>query len=256
MNDEIAATDADIARLEAYIGRLTGALGHADRVFPFRSYLIGTMLPGKRKRIEPMSARLDPEVGIAFRTKPQLALSVEVHDADGSLKLDSDEMRHDIANAIRSTARGVPKVASRLGFCRVSDTMLVGPPEYSRQVVGSKHVTGNTRDHEDKEECPTSAIHVVPILPATVVVAPAAEHTARHRFCHRKHIRKFVHGRSAFGNIMNCRTSQRALHPLEVASSAILRQASDERSQIWGRLKPRLAQFPTKRTFCQGQGWN
>src|ERR1019366_7434611 len=61
MNDELAATDADIARLEAYIDRLSGALGHADRVFPFRSYLIGTMLPGKRKSIEPMSARLDPE---------------------------------------------------------------------------------------------------------------------------------------------------------------------------------------------------
>jgi SRSO17 transposase len=61
MTDEIAATDADIARLDAYIDRLSGALGHADRVFPFRSYLIGTMLPGKRKSIEPMSARLDPE---------------------------------------------------------------------------------------------------------------------------------------------------------------------------------------------------
>ena len=61
MNDELAATDADIVRLDAYIDRLSGALGHADRVFPFRSYLIGTMLPGKRKSIEPMSARLDPE---------------------------------------------------------------------------------------------------------------------------------------------------------------------------------------------------
>jgi SRSO17 transposase len=61
MNDEVAATDADVARLDAYIYRLSGALGHADRVFPFRSYLIGTMLPGKRKSIEPMSARLDPE---------------------------------------------------------------------------------------------------------------------------------------------------------------------------------------------------
>ena len=61
MNDEIAATDGDIARLDAYIARLSGGLGHADRVFPFRSYLIGTLLPGKRKSIEPMSARLDPE---------------------------------------------------------------------------------------------------------------------------------------------------------------------------------------------------
>jgi SRSO17 transposase len=61
MNAEVAATDADVARLDAYIDRLSGALGHADRILPFRSYMIGTMLPGKRKSIEPMSARLDPE---------------------------------------------------------------------------------------------------------------------------------------------------------------------------------------------------
>jgi SRSO17 transposase len=53
MNDELAATDADIARLDAYIDRLSGALGHADRVFPFRSYLIGTMLPGNAKASNP-----------------------------------------------------------------------------------------------------------------------------------------------------------------------------------------------------------
>ena len=38
-------------------------------------------------------------------------VSVEVHDADGGLKLDSDEMRHDIANAIRSTRAARPKRA-------------------------------------------------------------------------------------------------------------------------------------------------
>jgi SRSO17 transposase len=61
MNNANTVLEIDIARLDAYIDRISGALGHADRVAPFRSYLIGTMLPGKRKSVEPMSARLDPE---------------------------------------------------------------------------------------------------------------------------------------------------------------------------------------------------
>jgi SRSO17 transposase len=73
--DERAATDADIARLDTYIERLSGSLGHADRVFPFRSYMIGTMLPGKRKSIEPMSARLDPENVPVLRQKLQHFIS-------------------------------------------------------------------------------------------------------------------------------------------------------------------------------------
>ena len=35
-------------------------LGHADRVGPFRGYCAGLMLPGKRKSVEPMAARVAP----------------------------------------------------------------------------------------------------------------------------------------------------------------------------------------------------
>ena len=48
------------ARFAAYIEAITVALGHADRVAPFRSYCTGLLLPGDRKSVEPMAARVEP----------------------------------------------------------------------------------------------------------------------------------------------------------------------------------------------------
>ena len=39
--------------------RLRG--GHADRAAPLKSYCTGLLLPGERKSVEPMAARLAPE---------------------------------------------------------------------------------------------------------------------------------------------------------------------------------------------------
>ena len=44
----------------AYLERLTAAVGHADRQEPLRVYLEGLLLPGERKSVEPMAARIDP----------------------------------------------------------------------------------------------------------------------------------------------------------------------------------------------------
>jgi SRSO17 transposase len=44
----------------AYLERLTAAVGHADRHEPLRVYLEGLLLPGERKSVEPMAARVDP----------------------------------------------------------------------------------------------------------------------------------------------------------------------------------------------------
>jgi SRSO17 transposase len=44
----------------AYLERLTVAVGHADRHEPLRVYLEGLLLPGDRKSVEPMAARVDP----------------------------------------------------------------------------------------------------------------------------------------------------------------------------------------------------
>jgi len=48
------------ARFEAYVETLSASLGHADRVGPFRSYCVGLILPGHRKNVEPMAARIEP----------------------------------------------------------------------------------------------------------------------------------------------------------------------------------------------------
>ncbi|MDO8476427.1 MAG: IS701 family transposase [Candidatus Rokubacteria bacterium] len=44
----------------AYVQRLAGVLGHRDRHEPLRAYVTGLCLPGDRKSIEPMAARVDP----------------------------------------------------------------------------------------------------------------------------------------------------------------------------------------------------
>jgi SRSO17 transposase len=47
-------------RFEEYIDRLGAAVGHADRRDPLRAYLTGLLLPGERKSVEPMAARIAP----------------------------------------------------------------------------------------------------------------------------------------------------------------------------------------------------
>jgi SRSO17 transposase len=47
-------------RFAAYVGGLTGVLGHADRINPLRDYCTGLMLPGERKSVEPMAAKTAP----------------------------------------------------------------------------------------------------------------------------------------------------------------------------------------------------
>src|SRR5436309_10063030 len=53
-------SDARERRFREYLDRVADALGHADRREPLRAYLTGLCLPGDRKSIEPMAARVDP----------------------------------------------------------------------------------------------------------------------------------------------------------------------------------------------------
>lgn len=52
--------DATSRRFEQYLDQLAKAVGHADRREPLRAYLTGLCLPGERKSVEPMAARVDP----------------------------------------------------------------------------------------------------------------------------------------------------------------------------------------------------
>jgi SRSO17 transposase len=48
-------------RLAAYLEGLAQAAGHADRVAPLKNYCTGLLLPGERKSVEPVAARLAPD---------------------------------------------------------------------------------------------------------------------------------------------------------------------------------------------------
>lgn len=47
-------------RFESYMEHLAAGLGHADRSTGLKGYCTGLMLPGARKSVEPMAARIDP----------------------------------------------------------------------------------------------------------------------------------------------------------------------------------------------------
>jgi SRSO17 transposase len=48
------------SRFSEYVERLGCVLGHADRLEPLRAYVTGLLLPGERKSVEPMAAKVDP----------------------------------------------------------------------------------------------------------------------------------------------------------------------------------------------------
>ena len=70
------------SRFERYADVMVQALGHADRATPARWYLRGLMLPGQRKSVEPMAARVHPEdVCSAHQSMHHLVADSEWSDA-------------------------------------------------------------------------------------------------------------------------------------------------------------------------------
>ena len=56
-----AAPGPQQRRFAAYMEGLAKAAGHADRDVPLKNYCTGLLLPGERKSVEPMAARLAPD---------------------------------------------------------------------------------------------------------------------------------------------------------------------------------------------------
>ncbi|WP_372623836.1 IS701 family transposase [Falsiroseomonas sp.] len=74
--------DGSESRFAAYVEALGAALGHADRVAPLRNYCAGLLLPGDRKSIEPMAARVEPgRVQAAHQSLHHLVAKADWSDA-------------------------------------------------------------------------------------------------------------------------------------------------------------------------------
>ena len=61
MNTPTPRVRAQQKRFAAYLDSLAQAAGHLDRAVPLKNYCKGLLLPGERKSVEPMAARLAPE---------------------------------------------------------------------------------------------------------------------------------------------------------------------------------------------------
>jgi SRSO17 transposase len=61
MSAHRVAPGAQAKRFAAYLDRLAQAAEHADRATPLKSYCTALLLPGERKSVEPMAARLYPD---------------------------------------------------------------------------------------------------------------------------------------------------------------------------------------------------
>src|SRR5262244_4329840 len=61
MSAKSVAPGAQEKRFAAYLDSLAQAAGHEDRIAPLKSYCTGLLLPGERKSVEPMAARLCAE---------------------------------------------------------------------------------------------------------------------------------------------------------------------------------------------------
>ena len=58
MGSRLSSPGPQQRRFAAYIEGLANAAGHADRHTPLKNYCTGLLLPGERKSVEPMAARL------------------------------------------------------------------------------------------------------------------------------------------------------------------------------------------------------
>jgi len=58
--DDVFMDESAAGRFDGFVSRLAGVIGHADRHAPLRAYVTGLLLPGDRKSVEPMAARLAP----------------------------------------------------------------------------------------------------------------------------------------------------------------------------------------------------
>ena len=92
---------ANAKRFEDYVSMIAGQLGHADRVEPFRGYCTGLLLPGERKSVEPMAARISPR---HVRSEHQ-RLHHFVADAPWSDKVVLEAVRRHVLGEISRHAR-------------------------------------------------------------------------------------------------------------------------------------------------------
>lgn len=80
--DHIGTTGGVESQFSTHVERLAPTFGHADRTVPFRAYCRGLILPGDRKSVAPMAARMEPDrAGAAHQSLRHFIAKVAWDDA-------------------------------------------------------------------------------------------------------------------------------------------------------------------------------
>ena len=104
--------------MQAYLARLAEVLGHADRRERLVGYCTGLLLPGERKSVEPMAARLDP----AHVPSLHQSLHHFVAKAPWSDAAVLTAVREQVLPALTGTARAPPGSSTTPAFPRRART--------------------------------------------------------------------------------------------------------------------------------------
>jgi SRSO17 transposase len=115
------AASSPEGRFAEFVTQLGAVIGHADRHDPLRGYLMGLLLPGERKSVEPMAARLDPRRTGARHQSLHHFVANAGWDADEVIRVARD-------HALRQLERHAP-----VGAWIIDDT---GMPKKGRFSVG------------------------------------------------------------------------------------------------------------------------
>src|SRR3989475_6007859 len=112
MSASSSAPGGQEKRFAAYLDRLAQAAEHADRVEPLKSYCKGLLLPGERKSVEPMAARLAPD---NVRQTHQ-SLHHLVADAPWSDEALLEQVRHSVLPAMKRNGPVIAWIVDDTGF--------------------------------------------------------------------------------------------------------------------------------------------
>ena len=124
------APGAQPKRFAAYLDLLAQAAGHRDRAIPLKSYCTGLLLPGERKSVEPMAARLYPDnVRQAHQSLHHLVADAPWSDEDVL-----EAVRHYVLSAVEKQGPVVAWIVDDTGFVKKGTHSVGVTRQYCGQV--------------------------------------------------------------------------------------------------------------------------
>lgn len=130
MGTRLSAPGPQEKRFAAYVEGLATAAGHQDRQTPLKDYCKGLLLPGERKSIEPMAARLDPT-----RVQPmRQSLHHLVAKAPWSDEVMLEEVRNQVLPAMQKHGPVVAWIVDDTGFPKKGEHSVGVARQYCGQV--------------------------------------------------------------------------------------------------------------------------